>query len=130
MPRMSQILRKLATPGGTLPHPLASFPSGTVVVAQELLLSDALLDPHPVVIRTLDLGGDKMLRFGGAGRDLAMRAGLRGLAYSLDEKTMFRTQVRAILRAAQRGNVSMMFPMVMGVAHQAILARRRRGLSH
>ncbi len=76
----------------------------------------AMLAPLPVVIRTMDLGGDKMPRFGTAASELAVRSGLRGLAYSLAEITMFRTQVTAIIRAAQRGNVSMMFPMVMGVA--------------
>ncbi len=76
----------------------------------------AMLHPRPVVIRTMDLGGDKIPRFSGAPGDSAIRAGLRGLAYSLAEDTLFRTQIMAIVRAAQRGNVSMMFPMVMGVA--------------
>jgi phosphoenolpyruvate-protein phosphotransferase (PTS system enzyme I) len=75
-----------------------------------------MLDPRPVVIRTMDLGGDKMPRFDRTANDMALRAGLRGLAYSLAEKTMFRTQVLAILRAAQRGNVKIMFPMVIGMA--------------
>ncbi len=75
-----------------------------------------MLDPRPVVIRTMDLGGDKMPRFDGIANDMALRTGLRGLAYSLAEKAMFRTQILAILRAAQRGNVKIMFPMVMGVA--------------
>jgi phosphoenolpyruvate-protein phosphotransferase (PTS system enzyme I) len=75
-----------------------------------------LLAPRPVIIRTMDLGGDKRPRFDGTAIDVAFRAGLRGLAYSLAEKTMFRTQLLAILRAAQRGNVKIMFPMVLGVA--------------
>ncbi len=75
-----------------------------------------LLAPRPVVIRTMDLGGDKMPRFDGIATDLALRAGLRGLAYSLAEKTMFRTQILAILRAAPRGDVKILFPMVIGVA--------------
>lgn len=75
-----------------------------------------MLDPRPVVIRTMDLGGDKIPLFGHTGNDIAFRMGLRGLAYSLSEKTMFKTQILAILRAAQRGNVRIMFPMVMGVA--------------
>lgn len=75
-----------------------------------------MLNPRPVVIRTMDLGGDKIPLFGHTGNDMAFRMGLRGLAYSLSEKTMFKTQILAILRAAQRGNVRIMFPMVMGVA--------------
>ena len=76
----------------------------------------ALLDPRPVVIRTMDLGGDKIPRFDRTAKNMAWRPILRGLAYSLSEKTMFRTQILAILRAAQGGNVKIMFPMVMGVA--------------
>jgi phosphotransferase system enzyme I (PtsI) len=75
-----------------------------------------VLDRLPVVIRTMDLGGDKIPRFDCTGNDMALRTGLRGLAYSLTEKTMFLTQIKAILRAAQKGNVRIMFPMVMGVA--------------
>jgi phosphoenolpyruvate-protein phosphotransferase (PTS system enzyme I) len=75
-----------------------------------------MLDPRPVIIRTMDLGGDKMPRFNWIANNKALPVHLRGLAYSLSEKTMFCTQIRAILRAAQRGNVKIMFPMVMGVA--------------
>ena len=74
----------------------------------------AKLDPLPVVIRTMDFGGDKMPHFVSTARDPAFRAGLRGLAYSLAEKKMFRTQITAIVRAAKSGNVRMMFPMVLG----------------
>jgi phosphoenolpyruvate-protein phosphotransferase (PTS system enzyme I) len=75
-----------------------------------------MLDPRPVVIRTMDLGGDKRPLFDRTANDMALRVRLRGLAYSLAEKTMFRTQILAILRAAQGGNVKIMFPMVIGVA--------------
>ncbi len=76
----------------------------------------SLFHPMPVVIRTMDLGGDKIPRFIRMSNDPALRAGLRGLAYSLAEKNLFRTQIIAILRAAHLGNVKLMFPMVMGVA--------------
>jgi phosphoenolpyruvate-protein phosphotransferase (PTS system enzyme I) len=75
-----------------------------------------MLDPRPVVIRTMDLGGDKRPHFDWTENHKVSPDRLRGLAYSLSEKTMFRTQVQAILRAAQRGNVKIMFPMVMGLA--------------
>jgi phosphotransferase system enzyme I (PtsI) len=75
----------------------------------------AMLNPRPVIIRTMDLGGDKMPRFSRTAGVLTLRSGLRGLAYSLAEKTMFRTQIHAIIRAAHKGNVKIMFPMVMGV---------------
>jgi phosphoenolpyruvate-protein phosphotransferase (PTS system enzyme I) len=74
------------------------------------------LKPRPVVIRTMDLGGDKIPCFNRAGIDLALRTGKRGLAFSLAEKGMFRTQLAAILRAVQGGDLRIMFPMVMGVA--------------
>ena len=75
-----------------------------------------MLDPRPVVIRTMDLGGDKIPRFANTAGDPAFRAGLRGLAYSLAENTMFQTQILAIVRAARCGNVRMMFPMVVSSA--------------
>ena len=74
-----------------------------------------MLDPRPVIIRTMDLGGDKMPRFIRTA-SMTRHTGPRGLAYSLSEKTMFRTQILAILRAAQRGNVKIMFPMVIGAS--------------
>ncbi len=75
-----------------------------------------LLAPHPVIIRTMDFGGDKIPQFSSTENTLAFRTGNRGLAFSLSEKTLFRTQLQAILRAAQAGDVRIMFPMVMGVA--------------
>ena len=73
------------------------------------------LDPSPVVIRTMDFGGDKVPRFNRTERDFAFRTGHRGLAFSLAEKTLFRTQLQAILRSAADGDVRLMFPMVTGV---------------
>ncbi|QSR87891.1 phosphoenolpyruvate--protein phosphotransferase [Methylacidiphilum caldifontis] len=69
--------------------------------------------PNPVIIRTLDLGADKVVAY------LPWRwmeenpvLGARGIRISLKEKEMFKTQLRAILRAAVEGNVSVMFPMI------------------
>lgn len=76
----------------------------------------ALLNPRLVIIRTMDLGGEKIPPFDRQAAGMIWRTGLRGLAYSLSERTLFRTQILAILRAAQKGNVKIMFPMVMGVA--------------
>lgn len=74
------------------------------------------LKPCPVIIRTMDFGGDKIPPFNRTESALAFRMGKRGLAFSLAEKAMFRTQLQAILRSAQAGDVRIMFPMVMGVA--------------
>jgi phosphoenolpyruvate-protein phosphotransferase (PTS system enzyme I) len=80
------------------------------------------LHPRPVVIRTVDFGGDKIPSFDKTENDVILRMGKRGLSFSLTEKTMFRIQIRAILRAAQvNDNIRIMFPMVMSVTelHEA-----------
>jgi phosphoenolpyruvate-protein phosphotransferase (PTS system enzyme I) len=74
------------------------------------------LNPRPIVIRTMDFGGDKIPRFNRAESAVAFRTGKRGLAFSLTEKSMFRTQLQAILRSAHFGDLRIMFPMVMGVS--------------
>ncbi len=74
-----------------------------------------IVRPAAVVIRTMDLGGDKMPRFVHEADDFTLRLGKRGLAYSLAEKNLFRTQLQAILRAARQVDVRIMFPMVLGV---------------
>ncbi len=74
------------------------------------------LNPSPVIIRTMDFGGDKIPQFNRAESDLALRTGKRGLAFSLTEKTLFRTQIQAILRSTQVGDVRIMLPMVTGEA--------------
>jgi phosphotransferase system enzyme I (PtsI) len=68
---------------------------------------------RPVTIRTLDLGADKLPLYGDAGPLEANPVlGLRSLRLSLREPTLFRTQLRAILRAAALGDVRLMFPLV------------------
>lgn len=76
----------------------------------------SMLNPRPVTIRTMDLGGDKIPRFYGSEIFSVLRTGVRGLAYSLNEGNLFRTQITAIIRAAQKGNVRMLFPMVKGAS--------------
>lgn len=73
--------------------------------------------PHHLVIRTLDVGGDKLLPWL-TGRPLERNPflGFRGIRLSLERQDLFRTQLRAILRASIRGNVSLMFPMVTDVS--------------
>jgi phosphotransferase system enzyme I (PtsI) len=72
------------------------------------------LGPHrPVVIRTLDLGADKAL--GGRESQRAERnpfLGLRSVRLCLRNLTLFKTQMRAILRASAHGDVRIMFPMI------------------
>ncbi len=70
---------------------------------------------RPVVIRTLDLGADKFTHATGANVEKNPFLGLRSVRYCLVNKTIFKTQLRAILRASIYGNVQIMFPMVSTV---------------
>ncbi len=72
----------------------------------------AALKPHPVVIRTLDLGGDKFLSHLHLPQEMNPFLGWRAIRFCLQEKDIFRAQLRAILRASAEGNVKMMYPMV------------------
>ena len=69
----------------------------------------------PVTIRTLDVGADKPLERGRKDDSLNPALGLRAIRWSLADPAMFRTQVRAVLRAAAHGRVNMMFPMLVNV---------------
>ena len=75
----------------------------------------AALKPLPVVIRTLDLGGDKFLAQMRVPTELNPFLGWRAIRISLQERDVFRAQLRAILRASADGNVKMMFPMISGL---------------
>jgi len=73
--------------------------------------------PHQVVIRTLDLGYDKLLDQQRASSlsDSNQALGLRGIRYCLRNRPLFKTQLRAILRASAFGEVKIMLPMVSGI---------------
>lgn len=72
---------------------------------------------RPVTIRVLDLGADKLASYHGGGHPDANPAlGLRSLRLLLRDPALFRTQLRAILRAAALGDVRVMFPLVSTVA--------------
>ncbi len=73
------------------------------------------LAPRPVTIRTFDLGGDK-LPTGARGHAENPALGLRAIRYCLRQQDMFRTQLRALLRASTSGNLKIMFPMISGVS--------------
>ncbi|HET7036059.1 MAG TPA: phosphoenolpyruvate--protein phosphotransferase, partial [Thermomicrobiaceae bacterium] len=71
---------------------------------------------RPVVIRTLDVGGDKPVPGIAAEPELNPFLGVRGLRLTLRHPALFRTQLRAVLRAATVGDIWLMFPMVTTVA--------------
>ncbi len=75
----------------------------------------AALKPLPVVIRTLDLGGDKFLAHLPVPREMNPFLGWRAIRFCLQERDIFREQLRAILRASAHGNVKMMYPMISGL---------------
>jgi len=73
------------------------------------------MKPQPVTIRTLDIGGDKFVPELNLADEANPAMGLRAIRFSLREGGLFRTQLRAILRASVHGRVRVMFPMISGV---------------
>jgi phosphotransferase system enzyme I (PtsI) len=72
----------------------------------------AALKPAPVIIRTLDLGGDKFLAHANVPSEMNPFLGWRAIRFCLQEKEIFRAQLRAILRASAEGNIKIMYPMI------------------
>jgi len=72
--------------------------------------------PHPLIIRTFDLGGDKLAE-GAAdiADELNPFLGWRAIRFCLENQDIFKTQLRAILRASVIGNIKIMFPMISGL---------------
>ncbi|HTG70893.1 MAG TPA: phosphoenolpyruvate--protein phosphotransferase [Candidatus Udaeobacter sp.] len=70
------------------------------------------MNPKPVVIRTLDIGGDKELPYLELQAETNPFLGQRALRLCLDRQDLFRTQLRALLRASRYGNLKIMFPMI------------------
>ncbi|MFW6365577.1 MAG: phosphoenolpyruvate--protein phosphotransferase [Spirochaetota bacterium] len=68
--------------------------------------------PKPITIRTIDVGGDKIYGFTADYKERNPFLGCRAIRFSLANEELFRTQLRAILRASTRGNVKVMFPMI------------------
>jgi phosphocarrier protein FPr/phosphocarrier protein len=105
-------------------------PSEDEQAAAYRAMADVVGARRRFVIRTLDVGGDKPLRYLPLPREENPFLGLRGIRVSLERPELFRAQLRAILRAAPAGNVHVMFPMVAGLeelrAARAILDEERR----
>jgi phosphoenolpyruvate-protein phosphotransferase (PTS system enzyme I) len=72
----------------------------------------AALKPEPLIIRTLDLGGDKFMSHLNVPAEMNPFLGWRAIRFCLQEKEIFRAQLRAILRASAEGNVKIMYPMI------------------
>lgn len=86
---------------------------------EQLALYQAIagkMDRRPLIIRTLDIGGDKPLPYLDLGHEENPFLGWRGIRYCLDHPDLFKTQLRAALRATPGRQIKLMFPMVSSVA--------------
>lgn len=70
------------------------------------------LNRKRLVVRTLDIGGDKPLQFMPLPKEMNPFLGYRAIRIALDRPEMFRTQLRALLRASEFGKINIMFPMI------------------
>ena len=75
----------------------------------------AALKPHHVIIRTLDLGGDKFSSHLQLAEEMNPFLGWRAIRFCLAQPELFCAQLRAILRASAEGNVKLMYPMISGL---------------
>ena len=73
------------------------------------------MNNNPVTIRTMDIGGDKELPYLDLPKELNPFLGYRAIRISLVNKDMFKTQLRAILRASAYGTVKIMYPMISSI---------------
>jgi phosphoenolpyruvate-protein phosphotransferase (PTS system enzyme I) len=81
---------------------------------QTLAYSKVIKDmkDKPVVVRTLDIGGDKELSYLPFPKEMNPFLGYRAIRLCLDRTDIFKTQVRALLKASAHGNLHIMFPMI------------------
>ena len=90
------------------------------------------VNPCPVTVRTLDIGGDKFISSVQIPKDMAPFLGVRAIRFCLERTDIFQTQLRAILRASVHGSIQMMYPMIAGVSElrqaNAILEGVKRNL--
>jgi phosphotransferase system enzyme I (PtsI) len=73
------------------------------------------VQPHPVVFRTIDIGGDKFLSQPEVPQEMSPFLGWRAIRFCLAHPEIFKLQLRAILRSSVEGNVKIMFPMISGI---------------
>jgi len=74
-----------------------------------------IISPDPVTIRTVDLGGDKFSSDLKLTKQMNPALGLRAIRFCLKEPEIFKSQLRAVLRASAHGNIQLMFPMISGL---------------
>ncbi|WP_241773387.1 phosphoenolpyruvate--protein phosphotransferase, partial [Bacillus sp. LL01] len=90
------------------------------------------MEGKPVVIRTLDIGGDKELPYLDLPKEMNPFLGYRAIRLCLEKDDMFRTQLRALLRASSYGQLKIMFPMIATLEElrqaKALLAEEKEKL--
>ncbi len=88
--------------------------------------------PNPVIIRTIDLGGNKFVSQLDFPNEMNPFLGWRAIRFCLAQPEIFKVQLRAILRASSLGNIKLMYPMVSSVGElkeaNALLSEVKRGL--
>jgi phosphotransferase system enzyme I (PtsI) len=92
------------------------------------------MEGKPVVVRTLDIGGDKELPYLQLPKEMNPFLGYRAIRLCLDRQDVFRTQLRALLRASLHGNLKIMFPMIATIhefrqAKEILLEEKNRLLN-
>ncbi|WP_195576263.1 phosphoenolpyruvate--protein phosphotransferase [Paenibacillus sp. 1001270B_150601_E10] len=109
-----------------------NFPSEEEQYQAYTTVAETLGKEKPVVIRTLDIGGDKELPYLELPKEMNPFLGYRAIRICLDQVDLFKTQLRAILRASVHGNIKMMYPMIATLAElrqaNAILAETKAEL--
>ncbi len=109
---------------------LERFPTEEELLVKYKELAE-LMNPEPVTIRTLDINGDKFNPYIDPVEEANPSLGLRAVRFCLENKDIFVTQIKAILRAAAFGNIKLLIPMiscmeeiiaVKAVINQAVLA--------
>ena len=109
-------------------------PSEDEQAAAYVAVAEALGVQRTLVIRTLDVGGDKPLPYLPLPKEDNPFLGLRGVRVSLDQPAMFRTQLRAILRTAGKARLHIMFPMIATLEElreaKALLAEEAAATGH
>ena len=74
-----------------------------------------ILKGKPLIIRTLDIGGDKDIPYLGLAKEENPFMGFRAIRYCLKNRDMFKSQIKAILRASAFGDIRIMFPLITAI---------------
>lgn len=91
------------------------FPSEEDQYEAYIKIYESLKGNKPLTIRTLDIGGDKALSYYNMPDEENPFLGLRAIRFSLANRKIFKTQLRAILRAAHNREIKMMYPMISSI---------------